>query len=657
MKTALISGATGQDGSYLIELLLEKNYKVFCIVRHSANPNFSRIKHVLDKVTILEADLTDPSSLREAIRVSDPDEVYNLAAQSFVGLSWKQPELTSQITGIGCLNFLQALKEVKPTAKFYQASSSEMFGKVHEVPQKEDTVLHPRSPYGVAKVFAHYMTINYRESYGMFCTSGILFNHEGPRRGLEFVTRKISNAVARIKLGLQSELRLGNLDAQRDWGHAKDYCINKDVPVLTPNGWKFYSDLNIGDEVINFNTHTGNIERDIVINKIENRTNGEKVLLKGRNSYINVTPDHRILYKKVYRHKKNYSEWRFCTALEFHQMVHNKSHSVKYSCALPDFFGYQQPDLEGVIDPQLYLIGMLLAEGCLDSGNSERPGNGVSVSLSQSKIQNKKVYNKILSTLELLSFSPRERVRNDGLCEWIFNAEDSRKILTWFDTPNVHRVPKYFYSLSRRQAHIVFEAMMDGDGSWGSLSYHSKKSELAADFQSIAHLSGYNTTQLVENSNNMWIVYVISARKRYNYITESKVYNDGVSETWCITTKNGTMITRDSGTINVIGNCEAMYLMMQQPQADDYVVATGETHSVREFVKIAFEHVGLNWEEYVVVDPAFFRPAEVDLLIGDPTKAKTVLGWEPKISFDSLVKEMVDYDLEMESLKMTQTSI
>jgi GDPmannose 4,6-dehydratase len=323
MKTALISGATGQDGSYLIELLLEKDYKVFCIIRHSANPNFSRIKHLLDKITILDADLTDPSSLREAIRVSDPDEVYNLAAQSFVGLSWKQPELTSQITGIGCLNFLQALKEIKPTAKFYQASSSEMFGKVHEVPQKEDTVLHPRSPYGVAKVFAHYMTINYRESYNMFCVSGILYNHESQRRGVEFVTRKISNSVARIKLGLQSKLRLGNLDAKRDWGHAKDY-----------------------------------------------------------------------------------------------------------------------------------------------------------------------------------------------------------------------------------------------------------------------------------------------------------VYG--------------------------------MWLMLQQDTPDDYILATGETYSVREFVEIAFNHVGLNWEDYVVIDPAFFRPAEVDLLIGDPTKAKAVLGCEPKISCDNLVKEMVDHDLELESLNLKQ---
>lgn len=225
MKTALITGVTGQDGAYLSRLLLSKGYKVYGLVRHSANPNYWRIQSLIDdgSLALLQGDLTDPVSLREAIKVSQPDEVYNLAAQSFVGLSWKQPELTSQVTGIGCLNMLQALLEIKPDAKFYQASSSEMFGKVHEIPQKETTLLHPRSPYGVAKVFAHYMTINYRESYNLFTVSGILYNHESELRSEEFVTRKISKATARIALGLQKKLYLGNLDAKRDWGHAEDY--------------------------------------------------------------------------------------------------------------------------------------------------------------------------------------------------------------------------------------------------------------------------------------------------------------------------------------------------------------------------------------------------------------------------------------------------
>lgn len=223
MKRALITGITGQDASYLAELLLTKGYTVFGTTRRSSTVNNERIKHIEDKITILSADLLDQSSLVSAIIKAEPDEVYNLAAQSFVKTSWDQPVLTGEFTGIGVTRMLEALKSVNSKAKFYQASSSEMFGKVTEVPQKETTRFYPRSPYGVAKVYGHYITVNYRESFGMFACSGILFNHESPRRGLEFVTRKISHAVARISLGKQKELHLGNLDSQRDWGFAGDY--------------------------------------------------------------------------------------------------------------------------------------------------------------------------------------------------------------------------------------------------------------------------------------------------------------------------------------------------------------------------------------------------------------------------------------------------
>lgn len=224
-KKALITGITGQDASYLAELLLDKGYEVYGTTRRSSTVNNERIKHFEnhERLTILPADLLDQVSLMSAIRDSQPDEVYNLAAQSFVKTSWDQPVLTGDFTGIGVTRILEAVRSVKPDAKFYQASSSEMFGKVTEVPQKETTRFYPRSPYGVAKVYGHYITVNYRESYGMFACSGILFNHESPRRGLEFVTRKISHAVARISLGLQDKLELGNLDAKRDWGFAGDY--------------------------------------------------------------------------------------------------------------------------------------------------------------------------------------------------------------------------------------------------------------------------------------------------------------------------------------------------------------------------------------------------------------------------------------------------
>lgn len=222
-KKALITGITGQDGSYLSELLLEKGYEVYGMVRRASVERFDRIAHIQDRVNLVQGDLTDQSSLDEAVKTIQPDEVYNLAAQSFVPTSWNQPTLTGEVTGIGTTRLLESVRKIKPDARFYQASSSEMFGKVREVPQTEMTPFHPRSPYGVAKVYGHFITVNYRESYNIFACSGILFNHESPRRGLEFVTRKITSHVAKIKLGLANELRLGNMDAKRDWGFAGDY--------------------------------------------------------------------------------------------------------------------------------------------------------------------------------------------------------------------------------------------------------------------------------------------------------------------------------------------------------------------------------------------------------------------------------------------------
>lgn len=223
MKKALITGINGQDGSYLAELLLSKGYKVYGLIRRTSTLNLDNIKHILNDIELVSGDLLDQGSLITAVNVFQPDEVYNLAAQSFVPTSWVQPILTGQTTGLGVTNVLEAIRLVKPDTKFYQASSSEMFGKVMETPQTEKTPFYPRSPYGVAKVYGHWITVNYRESFNLFACSGILFNHESPRRGLEFVTRKVTHAVARIKLELQKELRMGNLDAKRDWGFAGDY--------------------------------------------------------------------------------------------------------------------------------------------------------------------------------------------------------------------------------------------------------------------------------------------------------------------------------------------------------------------------------------------------------------------------------------------------
>jgi GDPmannose 4,6-dehydratase len=222
-RSALITGVTGQDGSYLAELLLEKGYQVHGMVRRASTEKFERIEHIRDRITLHQGDLLDQRSLVDALRASRPAEIYNLAAMSFVAVSWIQPTLTAEFTGVGVTRMLEAMREVCPEARFYQASSSEMFGKVLEIPQTETTPFYPRSPYGVAKAYGHFITVNYRESYDLHATSGILFNHESSRRGLEFVTRKITWHAAAIKYGLTQELRLGNLDAERDWGYAKDY--------------------------------------------------------------------------------------------------------------------------------------------------------------------------------------------------------------------------------------------------------------------------------------------------------------------------------------------------------------------------------------------------------------------------------------------------
>jgi len=223
MPRALITGVTGQDGSYLAELLLAKGYDVVGMVRRTSHHSYERIEHLLDRIEVVAADLLDQHSLTVVLQETRPDEVYNLAAQSYVPTSWTQPVLTGEFTALGVTRILEAIRLVHPTARFYQASSSEMFGKVTETPQREDTPFYPRSPYGVAKVYGHWITVNYRESYGLYAVSGILFNHESPRRGIEFVSRKVTDGAARIKLGLARELRLGNLEAKRDWGYAGDY--------------------------------------------------------------------------------------------------------------------------------------------------------------------------------------------------------------------------------------------------------------------------------------------------------------------------------------------------------------------------------------------------------------------------------------------------
>ncbi len=646
MKTALLTGVTGQDGSYLAELLLEKGYKVYGIVRRLSTPNLWRIQHILDRITLIDGDLSDQASLNHAVRQSQPDEVYNLASQSFVATSWKQPELTSQVTGLGTLRMLEAVRQYAPNARFYQASTSEMYGNAVENIQDEQTKFRPRSPYAIAKLFAHWISVNYRESYGMFVCCGILFNHESPRRGIEFVTKKITDGVARIKLGLANELVLGSIDAQRDWGFAGDYCINKDVPILTTRGWKFCHEIKEGEEIINFDSSRNCLARDKVVKKIELDSDGEKIEFEGRGVYLNVTPQHRIYYQQKSKSSKGgWTKWKVAPSKKLFNLLKDKKHRTKYDYRLPHFNGYNVHDYKGISDSTLYLMGVLMAEGSVN--HSTAAGRGIRVSISQSYIVNEHIFKDIENAIKTLRLTYGQRKRNDGVVEWLFYAESSIQILSWFEGSNIHVMPRYFYQLSQRQCEIVFRALMDCDGHWGSMTYVSKRYLLAVDFQTIAHIAGYRTSKIHERRDGIFAVTVIVQRKQYPYIQNVRQYNDGSNEVWCVQTNNGTVITRDNDCITISGNCEAMHLMLQQEKPEDYVISTGVTHSVRDFVQEAFTCVGiLDWEKYVRQDPQFMRPAELFVLQGNSERAKNKLGWIPKVSFAQLVKMMVDADVE-----------
>jgi len=655
MKKALITGITGQDAAYLSELLLSKGYEVHGASPRRASGNYWRLQSIgilddednpRDKNFKLKSlDVTCSSSVTNIIKDGQYDEIYNLAAQSFVAESFNSPTATFNINAIGVLNLLEAIKINSPESKFYQASTSEMFGLVNMEAQNEETPFHPRSPYGVAKVAAHYAVCNYREAYGLFASCGILFNHESPLRGIEFVTRKITDGVAKIIAGKQEKLSLGNLDAYRDWGHAKDYCINKDVPMLTPNGWKYFNELNIGDEVINFNPETNSLSRDIILQVVEPKIDSsKKIRLTGRSIDLTCTQNHRIYYQqKSINSKGGWSDWKVTTASEFNYKLNILENRSKYDYRLPHFQDYNGIENNKVTDNQIYLVGALLAEGHLRTIHKQ--GRGHNVTVSQSEIANPRIHNKIKSILDNFNFKYSERLNNSGVTEWVINAENTEDILKWFDSNDLHKMPTWCFSLSQRQSKILFDSMMDCDGCWGSMQYISKRYKLLTDFQTIAAISGYQTTNPKQDKFGCWRIASIVQRRKYSYITKAEEIDDGITDVWCITTNNGTIISRDKGLISISGNCYGMYLMMQQETPDDYVLATGVKHSVRDVLRICFERFDMFYPDYVEMDQRYMRPSDVPLLLGDATKAHEKLNWHPSYDFELLITEMLDYDL------------
>ena len=482
----------------------------------------------------------------------------------------------------------------------------------------------------------------YRAAYGIFACNGILFNHEGPRRGLEFVTRKITHTAALIKLGKANKLELGNPDAKRDWGFAGDYCLDLETQVLTETGFKYYNEIKNGDVVLNFNIQENKIEKDKILKTYLLDYKGTMLVFEGRGTKIQCSPDHRIIYQSKSKNSKGgWSKWKIITAKEFANKLKGRALRTKYDYRLPGLWGYESQDL-ALQDDWFSLVGYLAAEGHIKFSNGI--GRGVVITMSQSKSINPAYYHHIKNVCKKLDLTYRERIRQDGVSEFIFNAAGTKLILDLYDGYNIHRIPEWFLNSSTRQLTLLLTSMMNGDGSWGSMTYVGKNLSLISDFQVIATKLGYRTT-VHKRKSGIFECTLLAKHKAYAYVTSiNEVYcNDKI---WCITTKNGSMIIRKDNNVSVVGNCEAMWLMLQQPKPDDYVVATGETHTVREFVELAFDFLKLDPKKYVAYNTKRdLRPAEVPLLLGDASKARKILKWKPSVSFPQLVKMMVEADL------------
>jgi len=681
-KVALITGITGQDGSYLAEFLLKKGYKVHGIKRRSSLFNTDRIDHLYQdpheenvNLHLHFGDMTDSMNLTKIIQEVQPDEIYNLAAMSHVAVSFETPEYVANADGTGTLRILEAVKllGLEKKTRIYQASTSELFGKVQETPQRETTPFYPRSPYAVAKMYAYWITVNYREAYGMFACNGILFNHESPVRGETFVTRKITRAASKIALGLQDKLYLGNLNAKRDWGHAKDYCVDLDTQILTTDGFKRREEISIGDKIINFNS-TKNIWEYDIINKIYDvEYSGEMYHFLGNGLDFRCSENHRVFYKrKTKKHKSwNDLEWKESIAKDVFEIFEDKSLRTKYDFCFPGFEGLDENiDSEFKIeDNYLQLIGYLVTEGCLSL--SKNIGGGSTLSVSQSK---KKYYVELKSIIDDLKLEYREKVREDEVVEFIFTHKSRDILLDYFEDFDIHKLPKYIYKLSKRQLELLYKAMMNADGCWASMQYVSKRKYLIDSFHDIVSLIGYRS-KLSKQKSGIYSLQIFSKAKKSvnNFITEIKK-EKSEENIWCVETdKNKTIITKRNDTVFVSGNCKMMWLILQADEPEDWVIATGQTTTVRDFVRMAFAYAGVELEfkgkgidekayvvacnnpqyqieigkEVVAVNPRYFRPTEVDLLLGDPTKAEEKLGWRREYQLKELVDDMMQSDLKL----------
>jgi GDPmannose 4,6-dehydratase len=666
-RRALITGITGQDGSYLAELLLEKDYEVFGMTRRASTENVERIGHLIDRLTLVQGDLLDQPSLVSALRTAEPQEVYNLAAQSFVPTSWNQPVLTAEFTGVGVTRMLEAIRTVDPEIRFYQASSSEMFGKVREVPQNEQTPFYPRSPYGVAKAYGHYLTVNYRESFGLFAVSGILFNHECIAAQTPLIVRRDGAMSVETPVDLVPLLRKG-----------------RSVQSFTPSGVLEVWDGEDWTEV-----------RCITATRRRRLDPDHRLLsIEARGGIVEVTAHHRML-------DEDRAELR-ADELTDGAML-----------ALADEF----PDALHwtVVSPELAeLLGLLAADGYVseDGCNVRFTNNSGALRLRVAQLWSQ----LFLGVGSEWKGTSGWRAEGDV---YAVNLSAVPGIGTWlrsqlYTRTRHKRIPPIVLNATPEAQERFLEGYYAGDGlkRGKGASVKTNSAVLALGLCWLYHLQGQPASVYAEHrAGKTYYQLNLASRVRvgargehlrspaaevrrvveagdhgdewvFDLETESGVFCAGVGRLVLHNSPRRGLefVTRKitDGVARIklgladelrLGNLdaerdwgfagdyvEAMWLMLQQAGPDDYVVATGETHSVREFFEIAFAHVGLDPEKHVKSDPQFLRPAEVDQLVGDPTKAKNVLGWEPRHSFRDLVEMMVDADLGRLSAASSITS-
>jgi GDPmannose 4,6-dehydratase len=665
-KRALITGITGQDGSYLAEFLLEKGYAVYGLVRRTSTVNFSRISHIQDKVTLISGDMLDQTSLQEALIASQADEVYNLAAQSFVQTSWRQPVFTGDVTGLGVTRMLDAIRYVNPKTRFYQASSSEVFGKVQEVPQRETTPFYPRSPYGVAKVYGHWITVNYRESYGLHASSGILFNHECVTGETPVIIRR--NGIVDI-LPIEDIVphRTSHFSANR-------YSTepSETLEVWDANGWTKVTCM-----TATWNGHTHKPRKTV-----------HRIAARG--AVYHVTSDHVVF------------------TCQDGKPAETPGANVRVgdSLALVDL--PQPVDLVTMTEDEAWLLGILTAEGWISDEGKAHVANQDQTLLDEVSACWQRVTGgttrKEVHDSGFENGQPVTQLNLRGGAAYLRYVQE-----TLYTRSGLKRIPQRILNAEQQARMAFLRGYNAGDGlkstpcTYEFQSFKTSSAALAAGLYwlAITTLRQRAIVCLEQRGNKLYYQINLNspdvpgqkgqhlrrpldqvvkadviphADWLFDLATESGTFQAGVGQGWIHNSprRGKEFVTRKvtDGVAKIklglakelrLGNMDAqrdwgfagdyiqaMWLMLQQDQPDDFVVATGETHSIQKLCEVAFGHVGLDWKEFVVQDPQFMRPAEVDLLVGDPSKAGQKLGWEPSVNFTQLIHMMVDSDIELQ---------